>query len=67
MNICENCGAIQRRDPGIFRDTAVCPQCGWWVYMTPGTGVTLTAVVTAFLAGMFGTKAGPDEDGLQPA
>ena len=56
MTTCENCGAIQRRDPGIFRDTAVCEQCGWWVHIAPGAGATVTALLVSFLIGMFGQR-----------
>lgn len=70
MTTCKNCGSTHhnRRDPGIFRDTEVCENCGWWVRITPGTGLTVAAAVSAFVIGMFGPYlSGPEDDDLQPA
>lgn len=65
---CENCGAELHRTPGIFRDTSVCPACGWWCDITPGTGMVVAAAASAFLSGLFGAGLRrPDEDDLQPA
>lgn len=67
MAQCLNCGSELRREHSIFRDTEVCPHCGWWCH-APGTGVTAAAAISAFLTGLLGTDLlGPDEDDLQPA
>ncbi len=66
---CQNCGSTHhlRRDRSIFRDTEVCENCGWWVRISPGTGMTVVATVSAILIGVFGPYLdGPDDD-LQPA
>ena len=69
ITFCQNCGGTHsHRDRGIFRDTEVCDNCGWWVRITPGTGMTVAAAASAFVIGMFGSQMrGPDEDDLQPA
>ena len=52
MTSCENCGAVLGPHRSIFKETAVCDNCGWWVFIRPATKMTVAAAITGFLVGV---------------